>query len=186
MRNILTVCLSLFVAASPLAAQSAELVGVRDAAAAVLKGARADGAGLTVTRGSRELHRSLHGAFAGDQTVRIASASKWLTVATILTLVEDGTLDLDLPVARYVEEFERADKRRVTLRQRYGSKATSAASAQGDVVEYVHSGSRSSSPTFAACNTACARARRLCLRARCCAEFRSSPSSRGRRSARAP
>ncbi|MEC8253475.1 MAG: serine hydrolase [Planctomycetota bacterium] len=117
MRNILTVCLSLFVAALPLAAQSAELEGVRDAAAAVLKSARADGAGLTVTRGSRELHRSLHGAFAGDQTVRIASASKWLTVATILTLVEDGTLDLDLPVARYVEEFERADKRRVTLRQ---------------------------------------------------------------------
>ena len=39
MRNILTVCLSLFVAALPLAAQSAELVGVRDAAAAVHAGA---------------------------------------------------------------------------------------------------------------------------------------------------
>lgn len=117
MRKILTVCLPLLAAALPLAAQSTELEGVRDAADAVVKGARAEGAGLTVTRGTRELHRSLHGEFAGDQVVPIASSSKWLAVATILTLVDDGTLDLDLPVARYIEEFDRADKRRVTLRQ---------------------------------------------------------------------
>ena len=34
-----------------------------------------------------------------------------------MTLVDDGTLDLDLPLARYVKEFDRDDRRRVTLRQ---------------------------------------------------------------------
>ena len=48
---------------------------------------RADGAGLTVFRGGRELHRSLHGQFAADQVLPIGAASKWLTVATILTLI---------------------------------------------------------------------------------------------------
>jgi len=117
MRHILTVCSSLLAVALPLAAQSTELEGVRAAAEKVRRNVRADGAGLTVFRGGRELHRSLHGQFAADQVIPIASASKWLTVATIMTLVEDGTLQLEHPVARYVREFDRDDKRRVTLRQ---------------------------------------------------------------------
>ena len=76
-----------------------------------------DGAGLSVVRASQELHRSLHGDFSAYQVLPIASASKWLAVATIMTLVDDGTLDLDLPVSRYVKEFERDTHRRLTLRQ---------------------------------------------------------------------
>lgn len=117
MRHILTVCSSLLATMLSLAAQSTELEGVRAAAQRATKVLRADGAGLTVFRGGRELHRSLHGQFAADQVLPIGAASKWLTVATILTLVEDGTLQLEHPVARYVTEFDRDDKRRVTLRQ---------------------------------------------------------------------
>jgi polyhydroxybutyrate depolymerase len=117
MRHILTVCCSLLATMLSLAAQSTELEGVRAAADRAVKVLRADGAGLTVFRGGRELHRSLHGQFAADQVIPIASASKWLAVATIMTLVEDGTLQLEHPVARYVTEFDRDDKRRVTLRQ---------------------------------------------------------------------
>ena len=94
-----------------------ELAGVRAAVDRVAKVLSLDGAGLSVVRSSHELHRSLHREFTADQVVPIAAASKWLAVATIMSLVDDGTLDLDTPVARYVEEFDRDDRRRVTLRQ---------------------------------------------------------------------
>ena len=131
MRYILTVCSVLVFglqqlpsqkpvalnAATPTPSSATELEGVREAADRLAKKMRLDGAGLSVFRADGELHRTLHGAFSGEQVVPIASASKWLTVATIMTLVDDGTLDLDLPLARYVKEFDRDDRRRVTLRQ---------------------------------------------------------------------
>jgi poly(3-hydroxybutyrate) depolymerase/CubicO group peptidase (beta-lactamase class C family) len=136
MRHLITVCSTLVFGLLPLPGQNpaahspnrltpatptqaavAELVGVREAAERLAKTLNLDGAGLSVVRANRELHRSLHGTFSGEQVVPIASASKWLAVATIMTLVEDGTLDLDVPVSRYVKEFDRDDRRRVTLRQ---------------------------------------------------------------------
>ena len=117
MRKLLIVCSLAVAAASSALAQSTELSGVRDAADKVFKKVRADGAGLTVVRSSRELHRSLHGSFQADQVVPIASASRWLAVATIMTLVDDGVLELHQPVSRYVEELQRDDMSRVTLRQ---------------------------------------------------------------------
>ncbi len=100
-----------------LLAQAPELPLVRavvDQVAAQLGG---DGAGLVVLRGADVLHRSVHGQLAADTVLPIASASKWLAVATILTLVDEGVLDLDVPVARYLTEFDRADKQALTLRQ---------------------------------------------------------------------
>jgi polyhydroxybutyrate depolymerase len=88
--------------------------GVMDRMVAALG---AEGAGITILVGDRVAHRSVHGVFTGDRVIPIASASKWLAVATILTLVDDGTLDLDVPVGRYLPEFDVADKRAVTLRQ---------------------------------------------------------------------
>lgn len=100
-----------------LPGQSPELPSVRQKADAMVGQIGLRGAGLVVLRGDDLLHRSLHGDLAGDTVLPIASASKWLAVATILALVDEGVLDLDLPVARYVEEFDRADKRTLTLRQ---------------------------------------------------------------------
>lgn len=97
--------------------QPPELPALRIAADRVVSGLRLDGAGLVVVRGDGVLHESLHGKLAATDVVPIASASKWLAVATVLTLVDEGVLDLDRPVARYVNEFDRADKRMVTLRQ---------------------------------------------------------------------
>ncbi|MGE3171863.1 MAG: serine hydrolase [Planctomycetota bacterium] len=73
-------------------------------------------AGLSVGHDGRLLHRSTV-ELDPDRAVPIASASKWLAVATILTLVDDGTLDLDLPLRRWLPEFDRPDKRGITLRQ---------------------------------------------------------------------
>lgn len=76
-----------------------------------------DGAGLAIGERGRLLHQSLFGEFAADRELPIASASKWLAVATILSLVDDGTLDLDATVATYLPEFADADRRLITLRQ---------------------------------------------------------------------
>lgn len=40
-----------------------------------------------------------------DTVVPIASASKWLTAATIMTLVDDGLIELDAPISTYVPEL---------------------------------------------------------------------------------
>ena len=117
MRDLQNVAFSCLLAATPAFGQAPELPEVTRAVERVARALRLDGAGFTVACAEAELHRSVHGQHTAETVLPIASASKWLAVATILTLVADGTLDLDLPVARYVEEFDRDDRRRITLRQ---------------------------------------------------------------------
>lgn len=74
-------------------------------------------AGLVVLRGQEVVHQSLHRGLLADEPMPIASASKWLAVATVLAVVDEGLLDLDAPIGRYVVELDRPDKRAVTLRQ---------------------------------------------------------------------
>lgn len=102
--------------AATLCAPAQELPPVTAAMQHLVSELRLEGAGLVVLRADGELHRGTHGQFAADSVVPIASASKWLAVATILTLADEGLLDLDVPVGRYVKEFDRDDKRALTLR----------------------------------------------------------------------
>lgn len=99
-----------------VAAPAQELPPVSAAMQRVVSGLRLDAAGLVVLREEGELHRSVHGNLTADTVLPIASASKWLAVATVLTLADEGLLDLDVPVGRYVHEFDRADKESLTLR----------------------------------------------------------------------
>lgn len=101
----------------PVKRVGTELPGVRAAVDRMVNQLDLQAAGLSVVRADVELHRSLHEGMGADTVVPIASASKWLAVATILTLVDDGKLDLDQTVARYVKEFDRDDKRWLTVRQ---------------------------------------------------------------------
>ncbi|HEX6810753.1 MAG TPA: alpha/beta fold hydrolase [Planctomycetota bacterium] len=117
MRTRLAVIASALSLPSLLVAQASALPPVQAAMERVVHEIRLDGAGLSVVREGTELHRSVHGEFANDLEIPIASASKWLCVAVIMSLVDSGTLDLDKPVARYVKEFDRDDKSRLTLRQ---------------------------------------------------------------------
>ncbi len=57
----------------------------------------------------------------------IASSSKWLAAATLMTLVDDGLLSLDEPISTYLADF-RGECGRVTLRQ-----LLSQTSGQGDL-----------------------------------------------------
>src|SRR5438105_12921274 len=56
----------------------------------------------------------------GDTLFRIASTTKTFTGTTVMRLVEQGLLDLNAPVRRYLPDFRVADEsaaERVTLRQ---------------------------------------------------------------------
>jgi polyhydroxybutyrate depolymerase len=116
MRTHLAIACSALLGTGVLVAQSPELPPVTTAMKQMVAELRLEGAGLAVVTADTELHRSEHGDFAADQVLPIASASKWLAVALILTLVDEGKLDLDVPVARYVKEFDRSDKQALTLR----------------------------------------------------------------------
>ncbi len=117
MRSLLAAVGFLLVSTLGLLAQQPELPPLRTAVDRLVADLHLEGCGLAVVRDSGVLHSSEHGSLTRDQVLPIASASKWLAVATILTLVDEGKLDLDVPVARYVKEFERADKSTITLRQ---------------------------------------------------------------------
>lgn len=57
------------------------------------------------------------GDFNSKTEAPIASASKWLTAALILELVDEGKLSLDDKVSQYLPIFETYGKKYITLRQ---------------------------------------------------------------------
>ena len=64
-----------------------------------------DGAGLLVVANGKEYRNTTYGKYQSDTVIPIASASKWLTAATMMTLVDEGKVSLDDPIARYLPEF---------------------------------------------------------------------------------
>jgi CubicO group peptidase (beta-lactamase class C family) len=71
---------------------------------------------LLVTRGDKVVHRFAVGRM-GERTVfPIASASKWLTSATLMTFVDEGRVQLDDPVSEYLPAFDGA-KAGITVRE---------------------------------------------------------------------
>ncbi len=75
-----------------------------------------DGAVVVVRRGERDLHRHLSGSYRMDTVVPMASSSKWLTAALVMTLVDQGRLTLDAPVSSYAPSLAGAVGA-VTMRQ---------------------------------------------------------------------
>jgi CubicO group peptidase (beta-lactamase class C family) len=74
------------------------------------------GAVLLVVRGDDVIHAADFGAFDAASVIPIASASKWLTSATLMTLVDEGTVSLDESIATYLPEFK-GPKKAITVRQ---------------------------------------------------------------------
>lgn len=77
-----------------------------------------DGASLRVARNGEQLYLESFGNYDRTTVLPIASATKWLSAAVILTLVDDGSLDLDEPVSTYLPEFTGA-KGAMTVRQMF-------------------------------------------------------------------
>ncbi len=64
-----------------------------------------DGAALLVVRNGVTLRNRGYGDYDQNTVVPIASASKWLTSATMMTLVDEGRVSLDDPVSKFLPAF---------------------------------------------------------------------------------
>ena len=64
-----------------------------------------DGAGLLVVANGNEYRNTTYGGYSNETVIPIASASKWLTAATMMTLVDEGKVSLEDPVSKYLPEF---------------------------------------------------------------------------------
>lgn len=76
----------------------------------------APGVTAMVFKDGRLLYRAEAGTVAPDQVLPIASASKWMTAALVMTVVDEGKLSLDEPIGRRLPEFTGAAGQ-ITLRQ---------------------------------------------------------------------
>ena len=74
------------------------------------------GASLLVVQHGVLVEQEAWGEYDLDTIVPIASASKWLSAATIMTVVEEGLLSLDEPISSYVPQL-RGQVGTITLRQ---------------------------------------------------------------------
>ncbi|HEY0628120.1 MAG TPA: serine hydrolase domain-containing protein [Sphingomicrobium sp.] len=76
----------------------------------------APGVAALVMRDGQLLYRAKAGRIDPDQPLPVASSSKWVAAALIMTLVDDGLLSLDEPVGKYLPGIS-GEAARVTLRQ---------------------------------------------------------------------
>jgi CubicO group peptidase (beta-lactamase class C family) len=63
------------------------------------------GASLLLIENDWVIYEAVFGAYTLETTVPIASASKWLSATAIMTLVDDGLIDLDAPISTYLPNF---------------------------------------------------------------------------------
>jgi serine-type D-Ala-D-Ala carboxypeptidase/endopeptidase len=75
-----------------------------------------EGCSLQLVRDHETLYDRSFGGFDRRKPIPIASATKWLTGAVVLTLVDEGKLGLDDSASRYLPEFG-GGKARITVRQ---------------------------------------------------------------------
>lgn len=74
------------------------------------------GASLLLIKDDQVIYQRAFGGYDLGQVVPIASASKWLTAATLMALVDDGRIGLDDPVSYYLPAF-RGRAGMITIRQ---------------------------------------------------------------------
>ena len=113
---VVVVVLALIATAPAAAAAKDPLSGLDQSMRDRVKSDDLDGAVLLVVRGSDVIHETDFGSYDADSVIPIASASKWLTSATLMTLVDEGKVSLDDSIAKYLPEFKGA-KKAITVRQ---------------------------------------------------------------------
>ena len=76
----------------------------------------APGVSVLVYRNGDLLYRMDRGRIAPDERLPVASASKWMAAALVMTVVDEGRLSLDEPIGRRLPEFQ-GPSGEITLRQ---------------------------------------------------------------------
>jgi CubicO group peptidase (beta-lactamase class C family) len=100
----------------PPAGAARPYAGADAALRARVKSDSLPGGALVVARDGQVLHRLSVGDVDARTVMPIASASKWLTSATLMTFVDQGKLHLDDPVSHYLPGFD-GTKAAVTVRE---------------------------------------------------------------------
>lgn len=77
------------------------------------------GAAFLLAKDGVVIHRRAYGTYSTTTTVLVASASKWLSGALVMRLVDEGALSLDDTAGRYIPSFATGPKAAITLRQLY-------------------------------------------------------------------
>ncbi|MBG9374871.1 beta-lactamase family protein [Panacibacter sp. DH6] len=70
-----------------------------------------------VYKDSQVVYKKEMGEFKANTVAPIASCSKWLTAALVMTFVDEGKLSLDDKVSKYIPEFTNYGKGYITIRQ---------------------------------------------------------------------
>jgi len=74
------------------------------------------GAAVLIAKENQVIYERCIGAYTPDTVVFIASSSKWLAAATIMSLVDEGKLSLDDPASKLIPRLN-GEQGRSTLRQ---------------------------------------------------------------------
>ncbi|MBI4883310.1 MAG: beta-lactamase family protein [Actinobacteria bacterium] len=83
----------------------------------LIKRAGLPGASLLVVQHGELIEQEAWLDYSLDTVVPIASGSKWLTAATIMTLVDEGLIALDAPISTYVAQAAGTRAGEITMRQ---------------------------------------------------------------------
>ncbi|MDZ4850347.1 MAG: serine hydrolase [Pirellulaceae bacterium] len=62
-----------------------------------------EGASVVVLRKDKVLHAKSFGLYDLETVIPIASATKWLNAALVMTVVDEGKLELDKPISEYLD-----------------------------------------------------------------------------------
>jgi CubicO group peptidase (beta-lactamase class C family) len=89
---------------------------VDDAVAELMETYEVEGASMKVMRHGELIYDRSWGTFTEDTDVTVGSATKWMSVAVIMKLVEDGVLSLDDTIGEYFGDFP-PEQQGITLHQ---------------------------------------------------------------------
>ncbi|MBW4720615.1 serine hydrolase domain-containing protein [Saccharothrix obliqua] len=125
MKHVWTAATALALALAPVTAFADGTTEIDRYVAEFADAAAYRGVAVAVTRGDRVVHLTGHGTTSTGAPVTpttrmpIASVSKSFTALAAVQLVERGRLDLDVPVSRYLPDFQPADPRGAAITTRH-------------------------------------------------------------------
>lgn len=108
--------------AEPMAACNYDFTTVTRLAESAVASVPLNGASLLIVKDGQVIYENYFGGYHANTVVSLASASKWLAGATLMTLVDEGKLSLDDPVSKYLPYFT-GTKGTMTLRQMFSHTA---------------------------------------------------------------
>lgn len=119
-RTVLQAGLGLAVGAPVMAALGKNnLQPAADALAKAVESEQIDAASLFVQQGTSVFARSFGAATSVDAIFLLASISKPITIAAVMTLFDEGEFQLDDPVRKFIPEFSGSGRERITMRQMF-------------------------------------------------------------------